>query len=599
MRLHLLEIENFRGIRHGCFSFPEEQRLICVIGAGDTGKTTLFKAIEWVLWPAWNLIVTDTDFYNCNTENSIQITASVSEFSDELLKEDKFGLFLRDAWAVTNHAENDEPAETESGAVKPTVISIRLTIDASLEPKWEVITNRGDPKPISSKDRKLLSCGVVGDDYEKDFQWGRASILQRYSKDSKDALRNAYTTAMRQAVTNTQLSSLDTLISNEIIDIGKTYGVSFHGELRNRLIMQNGTFSTSVGIFDDEVPFFLRGIGSRRLLSMGMNIQAFQDGTLLLVDEIETGLEPYRISALINEFRTNHSKSGQIFMTTHSVSVICECTEREILVMTSQDGDATLHYLHTGNKQTDNSIQAMLRRDPGAFLCRRIIVCEGSTEIGLLRAFDRFCAQNHKGKFAYYGTGTADGKGGTQLFKLLFKLKECGYDVCVLMDSDDNAGNELKLDAEKKDIPVFSWESNNSTEEQVFQDVPVECVDDLIQLAVEIKTFAFVKSQICKAFEKKRFPFVISNNKITVCGDITNEEKKLIGTVAKLKEKSKENSKEKDFSWYKTISHGEMFGEIAFRYYDRLPDKIAFKRVMNHLLKWVIGNAERSTKEGD
>ena len=67
--------------------------------------------------------------------------------------------------------------------------------------------------------------------------------------------------------------------------------------------MQNGSYSTTVGVFDDKVPFAQRGLGSKRLLSIGMNVNACDDGILVLVDEVETGLEPYRISALINRKR--------------------------------------------------------------------------------------------------------------------------------------------------------------------------------------------------------------------------------------------------------------------------------------------------------
>ncbi|MDY6307849.1 MAG: AAA family ATPase, partial [Oribacterium sp.] len=337
MKLTNIEIKNFRGIKHASVFFPLESRIICLIGAGDSGKSTLLTAIEWVLWPSWSLIATDTDFYNSDTTTPIEITVSITELPKLLMKEDKFGLFLRDFVKVC-HGGDDEP--TESGT---TILTIQLTIDDTLEPKWNVITSRTDPKPITQKDRRLLSFGVVGFDYEKDFQWGRGSVLQKYA-DSREALHSAFTQAMRAAVENTSLEALDQMAPT-LKDVGENYGVGFNGEIHNRLLMQNGSYSTTVGVFDDKVPFAQRGLGSKRLLSIGMNVNACDDGTLVLVDEVETGLEPYRISALINQFRTQFKDHGQLIMTTHSRSVVCECGVDELCVVNNEAGELKIHQL--------------------------------------------------------------------------------------------------------------------------------------------------------------------------------------------------------------------------------------------------------------
>lgn len=63
MKILNLQIENFRGIKKCNIDFPQQSRVLCLIGAGDSTKTTLLKAIEWVLWPNWNLVVCDNDFF--------------------------------------------------------------------------------------------------------------------------------------------------------------------------------------------------------------------------------------------------------------------------------------------------------------------------------------------------------------------------------------------------------------------------------------------------------------------------------------------------------------------------------------------------------
>lgn len=66
MFINNLEIENFRGIKSGNITFPTDIRTICLIGAGDSTKSTMLMAMEWILWPSWNLTACDSDFYACD-----------------------------------------------------------------------------------------------------------------------------------------------------------------------------------------------------------------------------------------------------------------------------------------------------------------------------------------------------------------------------------------------------------------------------------------------------------------------------------------------------------------------------------------------------
>ncbi len=574
MKLMSIEINNFRGIRHASVVFPLSSRIVCLIGAGDSGKSTLLKAIEWVLWPSWNLIATDTDFYCCDISQPITITASIAEFPAEFNKEDRFGLYLRD-FDLSQQGGDDEPID--GGIV---VITIRLTIDASLEPKWEVITNRTEPRPIGQRDRRLLSFGVVGFDQDKDFQWGRSSVLQKYT-DSRDALHNAFTQAMRSAVESTNLETLDAA-SPSIINIGGKFGVAFNGELHNKLLMQNGSYSTTVGIFDDKVPFSQRGLGSKRLLSIGMNVNAFQDGALVLVDEIETGLEPYRITTLINQFRTQYQERGQVVMTTHSRSAVCECRVDELCVVALSCGELAFVQL-SQEEDIKNSVQAMIRKEPDAFLCKRVIVCEGKTEIGLLRAFEEYLYKKKSIRFAHCGVGYALGNGGDTTFKLANILKQCGYDVCILMDSDVEADNLKKENAEKNGTPVFCWQSGYAIEEQIFHDffdtTSYVTIEALIEYATNEKSFDCIISQLKERFkcEEKR-PFIeVKDRKIVLKTGVTIDGSTAIGTLAK------------DCAWYKRIDRGQCIGNIIFAVYDEIMD-CGFKKTMTSLHEWVTSH---------
>ncbi len=579
MKLSSISIQNYRGIKSGLFIFPPNSRLICVIGSGDSCKSTLLKAIEWCLWPSWSLNANDLDFFNGDINKPIIIESSISEIPEDLLTEDKYGLYLRDPDAVILGKENDEPVADHSP-----ILTIRLTIDNTLEPVWTVVTNRSEPRQISQKDRRLLSLGVVGLDYDKDFSWGRTSALQYYSGSSKEALHTAYMLAMRNAVENTDLTALDSK-TTDIKNIGKEYGVAFKGDIHNKLLMQNSSYSTTVGLFDERVPFSMRGLGSKRLLSIGMNVNASSAGSLILMDEIETGLEPYRLCTLINQLRSSFRDKGQFIFTTHSRSALCECSVDELFVMNENNGDVS--WFPVFEQETKDVVQSLIRSEPDAFLCKRIIVCEGKTEIGLLRALEYHFYKNNQTRFAHYGVGMALGGGGDKSFKLAELLKKCGYDVCVLMDSDVADEEQDKHDMEAKGVKVFSWEDGNAIEEQIFKDASRECAEELLSIAIENKGFDSIKDRLRNEIANADSIFAFGDDTITFSVEVDSTILLSVGKISKGKWNKKKGAFEG--GWYKRIDYGQAVGNVVFVDGHMKPN-CYFLRIMNELEKWVQDN---------
>lgn len=567
MRITNLEIHNFRGINSCNIDFPSESRVLCLIGAGDSTKSTILKAIEWVLWPTWNLVACDNDFYTGDTRNPIVIRGTFTELPDLLLAEDRYGLYLRRSGIELKPDVDDEPID---GA--PLCITIELTIDASLEPKWAVVCNRKEHKPISNADRRLIQIGFVGDNCSKDMVWGKHSVLQKYAN-SKDTLHEAYTTALREAIDKADLSSLDA-VSETIVGIGKQYGVGFDSELKSKIMMQNGSFSSTVGVFEGSTPLSQRGTGSQKLLSIGLNIQSFSGNALLLIDEIETGLEPYRLKSLIAELRATHENSGQVIFTTHSPVAVTECTIKELVIINSKAGTTSAHTLFSEDEENNKNFQAEIRRNAEAFLSRRIIVCEGKTEIGFIRAFDKFLYATKNYRIAHKGIGTADG-GGSTIFKCVNVLLKCGYNICLLMDSDLSDEESEKQVLRDNGISVFDWDAPNALEEQVFNDIPFNGANELLNIAAEEKGY----TSVCDKLNSKGISCTVTDDNI-VLPTIDIETKRSIGTVAK------HNKSE----WYKRIELGEKLGDIVFEYWDSIDETSRLKTTVNELSMWVMKN---------
>lgn len=567
MRITNLEIHNFRGINSCNIDFPSESRVLCLIGAGDSTKSTILKAIEWVLWPTWNLVACDNDFYTGDTRNPIVIRGTFTELPDILLAEDRYGLYLRRSGVELKPDVDDEPIDGT-----PLCITIELTIDASLEPKWVVVCNRKEHKPISNADRRLIQIGFVGDNCSKDMVWGKHSVLQKYAN-SKDTLHEAYTTALRDAINKADLSSLDA-VSETIVGVGKQYGVGFDSELKSKIMMQNGSFSSTVGIFEGSAPLSQRGTGSQKLLSIGLNIQSFSGNALLLIDEIETGLEPYRLKSLIAELRVTHENSGQVIFTTHSPVAVTECTIKELVIINSKSGTTSAHTLFSEDEESNKNFQAEIRRNAEAFLSRRIIVCEGKTEIGFIRAFDKFLYATKNYRMAHKGIGTADG-GGSTIFKCVNVLLKCGYNICLLMDSDLSDEESEKQVLRDKGISVFDWDAPNALEEQVFNDIPFNGANELLNIAAEEKGF----TSVCDKLNSKGISCTVTDDNI-VLPTMDIETQRSIGTIAK------HNKSE----WYKRIELGEKLGDIVFKYWNLIDESSKIKTTVNKLSMWVMKN---------
>ena len=560
-----LEIEHFRGIQKGNIPFPLDSRVICMIGAGDSTKSTILKAIEWVFWPSWNLIACDNDFYGCDTSTPIIIRGTFKEIPPKLISEDKYGLYLRKPHVLLNPDINDEPEDEGDFC-----LTIQLTIDSTLEPKWDVVCNRKEARPISHSDRKLLSVSNVGNNCAKDMVWGKYSVLQKYA-DAKGVLHDAHTAALREIASHADLRALDD-VGETLISVGQQYGVDFEAQIRNKMFIQNGSFSSSVGLFDGDTPLNQKGTGSQRLLSMGLNIQASDGNTLLVIDEVESGLEPYRLCSLINEFRTTHTDAGQVIMTTHSPIAVAECTIGELLVVQSKAGETKVFQLKRNDTNADAVMQAQIRRNAGAFLCKRLIVCEGKTEIGFVRAMDTFLTKSKSYRMAYKGVGTADG-GGDTIFTCANTLRSCGYEVCLLLDADLPKDEAKKSALRQSGTAVFDWDKPNALEEQIFSDIPSDIATKLISIVVNERGLESVKSCLTVG----GIPFETVDGEIRF-PDLDRTTKKQIGTIAK------------QTSWYKRIDLGELLCNVVFDSWESIEENAKLKTVVGALSKWVIGN---------
>ena len=119
-----------------------------------------------------NLSFYDTDFNSNDISKPIEIIVSLKDLPEELITENKFGLFLR-GYNSEAKVIVDDVSEGDIG-----VLTIKLTVDKLLEPQWSVSNSTNDDiKPITASDRSKLNSFLVADYVDRHFSWDRGNPL--------------------------------------------------------------------------------------------------------------------------------------------------------------------------------------------------------------------------------------------------------------------------------------------------------------------------------------------------------------------------------------------------------------------------------------
>src|SRR3546814_594918 len=178
-----------------CSSDLPDSSFCCLIGSGDSGKSTLLDAAEAALSSRW-FSFTEPDFLACDTSNPIVIEATVGELSKSLKSDERLGLYIR-GWTAVGQLR-DEPEDDDEP-----VLTVRLTVDATMEPVWELVCDRSEePRTLSNRDRALFGLVRLAGEDARHLAWGQGSVLARLTGDNSEAaarLAEAYRAARASA----------------------------------------------------------------------------------------------------------------------------------------------------------------------------------------------------------------------------------------------------------------------------------------------------------------------------------------------------------------------------------------------------------------
>ena len=561
-KIYNLSIKNFRGIKE--FNQQIKTNFVCLIGRGDSGKSTILEAISCSLTPSWNYSFFDNDFYNCDTSAPIIIEVSLIHLPVEIIREDKFGLYLRGIDAHGNIVDEIEDA------VEP-AITIRLEVEKNLEPQWSVITNREvGSKPISAGDRGKLNVFLVADYIDRHFSWSKGgplySLLQQESKTPEDD--NVMIEALRGAKSKIDgaFTKFDSVI-NKVkasaayfgVDISKTSTTIDFKDI----VIKDG----KVSLHDETIPFRLKGKGSKRLISMAIQAAIADAGGIALIDEIEQGLEPDRVQNLVNTLK-NHNH-GQVFIATHSRDVLVELNTSDIFLI-KKDCKELITF--------DPSMQGLLRSNPEAFFAKKVLVAEGASEIGVCRALNEFRISIGDKNLAYVGVRIANGT-GTEMGTYSKGFVNSGFPTALFCDSDQDDFNTIKPELKQLGVNIIDWDDSDCLESAIMKYLPFDIVKEVFELAAIIQvekdvtfTLEQYKTNMWTSV-KDRFGANCPND-LSIAAD-SPELRKAIGITANKK------------GWFKRQDWAYRLGKLIFDNYASLDQTNYLKIQLRSLSEWI------------
>ncbi|PWE16093.1 ATP-dependent nuclease [Alcaligenes faecalis] len=547
MKIRKIEIKNFRGVKELNWSLPNAD-IFCLIGKGDSSKSTILEAIRYAFYPQWNLTLNDADFYQCKVADAIVIEITIGALTEAFCSLEKYGQYLR-GWNSAALKLTDEPEDHLES-----VLTVRLTVDKDLEPKWMVVCDRyPDGVPFKQGDRNKVSVGLIGAYSEKQLSWATGTALAKLTE--AQSLNELLATASRTARASLDanrsvtLKNFDTA-AEKSQETAKLLGVPVSDAYKAHLDLASINLKVGgLALHDGDIPLRQLGLGSRRMLLCGIQKMGLEEGHITLFDEVEFGLEPHRITRLIKHVRED--KRGQYFLTTHSPTVLRELNIKELYVVHSKGGVVQItSAAKDGLEQLE--VQGKIRSSTEAFLAKKVVVCEGATEVGFVRGFDDYQVGKGKDPLSYHGVTLLDARGASKIKDLAKAFKSLGYDVSVLADADaeDQFSTADVAELIERGVPVHVWSDKYSLEERAFQDLPWESV--LVSLKFAQDDLGY---QVCDQ--------VRSRVQEPLDQDIENwldsaELRIAIGSAAK---KGKKDGKEP--GWFKDTTRGDQWFKVV------------------------------------
>lgn len=501
MRACRLKITNFRGVQSATLLLPKHGVLI---GDNNTGKTTIFEALDLVLGvdrlnrqPA----VDEHDFFRgkyrikppaappadgapdpdlatpaASTDTTaaadvpevaprIEIEVTVNDLTDE--QKGMFGDFV-EFW----DSSSDEFYEAaDPGGVDPAHISeaLRITFHGWYDEEEDdfegrtfftrSLTEGERPEQFSRRHKQV--CGFL---YLRSHRTGsRALSLERGSLlDIILRLKE-----LRPQMWEDTLSTLSTIAVASHPDLGispvlesistslkkyvpKEWGVEPHlrvSNLTREHLRKVITAFIATGDGDHAAPYYRQGTGTINMLVLAMlsQIAEGKQNVIFSMEEPETAIPPYAQKRIVHEVR---KLASQALFSSHSPYVLEEFAVDETVVL-ERDADGVLvrkTITLPDNVKPKRYRQEFRTRFCEGLLSRRVLIAEGATEASAFPVVCRRLAELNPATYSSLealGICTVDAGSDTNIPGMAQLYRELGKRTFALCDKQDDGNKEL------------------------------------------------------------------------------------------------------------------------------------------------------------
>jgi predicted ATPase len=537
-RIRKIEIANFRCVQR--LVWCPAPGINCLIGPGDSGKSTVLDAIDLCLGARRNVQFSDADFFDLDITTPISITLTLGDLNDSMRTLESFGAFLRGYHASTGIVEDEPSAGAE------VVLCLNLSVASDLEPSWTLVSDRaaqeGIVKTLAWKDRVALAPTRIGAFADFNLRWQRGSVLNRISEERADAsaalvkaARDARSTFGDQA--EQQLGEALGIVTTTAQELGVHIGAKARAMLDSHSVsFEGGTISLHN---ESGIPLRSLGVGSTRLLVAGLQRKAASNASIVLSDELEYGLEPHRIARFLGSLGAKEAAPLQVFLTTHSPVALRELSGGQLFVLRCYE-----HGHEARLVGTDGDIQSTIRLYPEAFLARSVIVCEGASEIGLLRGLDLYRLEQGNVSLAALAVALVDCGGGDvdRPFDRAAVFQALSYRVMVVRDDDKKPTPAVEQAFVQNGGTVVAYREGRALEDELFGSLTPAACQKLVSFADDLHG-DLIHQHLC----------TVSNNTLTFkdvweeiqnTGALSVERRATLGQAARIRKAG----------WFKSIS---------------------------------------------
>jgi putative ATP-dependent endonuclease of OLD family len=473
VQIRRLKIKNFRGIKE--LAWCPGPGLNCLTGPADAGKSTILEAISMALSPAPGRVASEYDYFGGAIADGFVVEALVGKLDDKMLS----------AWPVAplyTWMPETQTVQSDPDPAGESVLCIRAQGTEDLEVEHVLVDPSEGTTPLSPSKRQLFGLSTIGPATTafRELRMSRGSLLERNV--DREQLRGLITEAMQ-----TSRSAFEPpddvkkrlgVLSDSRSEIAPGTGNLTLAMLSPRgqnLLGMLGLFSQGTDATLTPIPLLNTGLGTQQLTLFTLASSLIVGTPLFVVDELESGLEPFRQRDLVARIRSAIGDDGQAFVTSHSPAAVSAI---EISEMHRVDAKDTVHRVVA----YPASLGRMKDADPEALLCRLPVLVEGLTEQGLLTtALDALLAKR-KLTLDAFGIRLIDGGGQPHVFPAVAALRSMAVRCGAFLDSEHSQAGKRQELAEDPDIAFGTYVEARCLEEALASSLPLEALDELVAL---------------------------------------------------------------------------------------------------------------------